>query len=133
MQNVQSSFTKKWFDEVWNAGNEDYIDQAVHPEAKVFGLGEPLVGPAQFKPFYKIFRSAYSNIHVDVDRVYNIGNVEVAMCTVTATHNETGKEVKFQGVCETTIENGKIVEGHNLFDFLTMNLQTGKIAPDQLQ
>lgn len=133
MQNVQNSFTKKWFDEVWNAGNEQYIDYAVHPDAKVFGLGEPLIGPAQFKPFYQAFRSAYSNINVQVDRVYHIGNTEVAMCTVTATHNESGKTVNFKGVTETTIENGKIVEGHNLFDFLTMNLQTGKVAPEQLK
>lgn len=132
MQNVKDSFSKKWFDEVWNAGNEGFIDEKVHSHAKVYGLGEPLIGPEQFKPFYHLFRSAYSNIHVDVDRVYKIGNTEIAMCTVSATHNETGKVVNFKGVCETTIENGKIIEGHNLFDFLTMNLQTGKIAPGQL-
>jgi hypothetical protein len=132
MQNPENSFTKKWFDEVWNDGNENAIDQMVHPEAKVYGLGEPLVGAAQFKPFYHAFRKDYSNIHVKVDRVYTIGNTEIAMCTVNATHNASGNKVHFQGVCETKLENGKIIEGHNLFDFLTMNLQAGKVKPEQL-
>ena len=53
-------------------------------------------------------------------------------CTVTATHTgpgltaaPTNKPASFTGMCIARIKDGKIVEGWNNFDFLSMYQQLG--------
>jgi predicted ester cyclase len=45
-------------------------------------------------------------------------------CTVSATH-ANGKQANFSGVSIAKFEDGKLVEGWNGFDFLTMYQQLG--------
>jgi predicted ester cyclase len=126
-------FMLRWFDEVWNKSNEKAIDEMLHAECSAFGLGaEPVVGPEKFKLFYAAFRNAYSDIHVSVDKNFVDGDYVIALCTVNATHNETGKPVNFMGTSIAHLKNGQILNAWNCFDFLTMNIQTGKINPEQL-
>jgi predicted ester cyclase len=133
MASQNNNVILRWYDEVWNKGNENAIDELLHPQGKAHGLGaEPLIGPAGFKPFYKAFRNAYSDIHVTVDKMLTEGNCVTALCTVKAKHNETGKQVNFTGTSITELKDGQIMTGWNHFDFLTMNLQTGKIKQEQL-
>jgi hypothetical protein len=60
----------RWFDEVWNQGREDLIDELRAPEAVATGLGEtdvPVRGPAKFKTFYRNLRSSFPDLHARVD------------------------------------------------------------------
>ncbi|HTD99827.1 MAG TPA: ester cyclase [Mucilaginibacter sp.] len=133
MNHEKSDTVRRWYDEVWNNNNESAIHELMHTEANAFGLGaNAIIGPAGFKPFYDEFKNAYSAIHVTVDKTLVDGDHVTAMCTVTATHKQTGNPVKFSGVSVTTIQNGQITCGWNYFDFLTLNLQIGKITPEQL-
>ena len=134
MSEQNKTLMLRWFDEVWNHGNEQLIDEILHADVKAHGLGpEPLIGPSAFKSFYKTFTAAYSNIKVIVDKNLTDGNFVTAMCTVNATHIKTNTPVKFSGVTVSEIVDGKTVNGWNYFDFLSLNLQIGKISPSQLQ
>jgi predicted ester cyclase len=132
MKNKNGAVVLRWYDEVWNKSNESAIDELMHHDAKAFGLGAPLVSREEFKPFYRSFKNTFSDIHVKVDKLLVDGDYVTALCTVKATHKETGKPVDFTGTSICNIKNGAILEGWNNFDFLTMNLQIGKITPDQL-
>jgi len=133
MSNQHKEFMLRWYDEVWNNSNESAIDEMMHPEAKAFGLGaDPLIGPGEFKPFYKAFNDAYSNVNVTVDKLFVDGDHVIALCTVKATHKETGKPISFTGSSIALMENGQIKLAWNHFDLLTLNLQTGKIKEEQL-
>ncbi|MGD0796272.1 MAG: ester cyclase [Acidobacteriaceae bacterium] len=124
----------RWFEEVWNEGREDAIDEMAHFEAKGRGLygegGKEVEGVAEFKAFYRSFQSALSEIHVDVQDVLREGDREVARCHVTAKHTgdglgkpPKGNALSFTGMTWVRIKDGKIAEAWNNFDFLTMYQQ----------
>jgi limonene-1,2-epoxide hydrolase len=123
----------RWFNEVWNKGNASAIDKMFHPEGKAYGLGDkPLTGPDEFKPFYTAFRDMLDQIDISVDKILTDGDYVTAICTVRAIHRQTQKQIKFSGVTIGKIIDDKLIEGWNYFDFLTLNLQMGKITPEQL-
>jgi predicted SnoaL-like aldol condensation-catalyzing enzyme len=133
MSNQLNSFMVRWFNEVWNKGNENAIDEMFHPQGKAHGLrATPLIGPKQFKPFYRKFRNTLDKIKVSVDKTLTDGNYVTAMCTVKAIHRQTKKRVKFSGVTIARIVDNKLIEGWNYFDFLSLNLKIGKITRQQL-
>ncbi|SHM40509.1 ester cyclase [Mucilaginibacter sp. OK098] len=126
-------FMLRWYNELWNQGDESIMDQMLHPQVKVYGLSpEPTVGIDAFKQFYKNFRNELTDIHITIDKNIAESDYVVSLCTATAKHKQSGKRVSFTGTSIAQLENGKIICGWNHFDFLTLNLQIGKITPEQL-
>ena len=125
---------ERWFEEVWNKGREDAIDEMLDPNVVGHGLtdadGNEVNGIPAFRVFYKQFRSAFSDIHVEVEDTVSEGDMTVARCLVTATHDghglgmpPTNKPVKFTGLCMVRVKDGKVVESWNNFDFMAMHQQ----------
>lgn len=125
---------ERWFEEVWNKGREAAIDELSSPEIKGHGLidpdGKEVEGMAAFKSFYHAFRSAFPDIHVEVQDTVTEGDKTVARCLVTAKHTgeglgkpPAGKPVEFTGMCLVRVKDGKIVESWNNFDFMAMHQQ----------
>ncbi|MFT3679697.1 MAG: ester cyclase [Ferruginibacter sp.] len=126
MRNTKETLMHSWYQEAWNKANKDAIDKFLAPDIIAHGLAEgELRGSEGFKNFYDGFRTQFSNIHVNVDDVIKEDDIECALCTVTAIHNETGKAVKFTGTSMGRIKDGQIVEAWNNFDFYGMYLQLG--------
>ena len=121
----ESTLTWRWFDQVWNKGNEPAIDEMMADEATLHGLeGITENGPPGFKVFHRDFLKNF-DVHVEVLNVISENGIESSHCEVTATHKPTGRDVKFSGHTTIRIENGKIAEGWNNFDFLSMYQQMG--------
>jgi len=121
---------REWFDKLWNKGEEDTIDQLRAPDCVVHGLGAPIRGPEQFKPFYQNFRSAFPDISVEIERAMVEGDMVAACCRVKGRHTghtlggaATNSEVEFVGHVMATVAGGKVTECWNCFDFLTMYQQ----------
>jgi predicted ester cyclase len=119
----------RWFEEVWNQGRSEVIDELMGSEIKAYGLGPGggPIGAAEFKGFHRQFRAAFPDIRVHVEDVVVEGNKAVARCSVTGTHlgdtldmAPTGRKVQFTGMTFVVIREGKIVEGWNNFDFAGM-------------
>jgi len=123
-----------WFDEIWNQGREERIDDLLQPDVIGHGLidenGVDVKGVEGFKAFYKSFRAAFPDIHVEVKDTVSEGDQIVARCKVTATHSgdgfgmpATNRPVCFYGTCWVRVRDGKIAESWNNFDFLSLMQQ----------
>ena len=125
MTNKDSSLIKRWMDEVWNQGREDAIDQILDADAVVHGIeGIDKPGPAGFKIFHRSFKEQFPTINITVDHVVSEDEYETGRCTVNGT-NAAGQSVRFTGMTQVRIANGKIIEAWNYFDFKNMYEQLG--------
>ena len=127
---------RQWFKEVWNERSEAAIDRLMSPHAKVHGLGgEVVIGSSGFKPIYRTFCGAFSDLRVEVVETLVDGDRVAAYCRVTGRHSgnalggdATGRQVDFYGTVIGRVQNGQLIEGLNTFDFLTMYQQLGWVA-----
>ena len=126
----------RWFEEVWNQGNEASIDELMADDAIVHGIvghdGKEIQGAAAFKPFFHQFRTAFPDIRITIEDALVDGDKVAVRCVVTASHTgpgvmaaPTGKTAHFTGMCIARVKDGKIAEGWNNFDFLSMYQQLG--------
>ena len=129
---------RRWFEEVWNKGREEAIDEMFAVDGVAHGLGdksaEPLRGTEAFKPFFRNFRTAFPDIQVIVEDVITEGDKVAARCTVRGKHQSdslgfaaTHRPMEISGMCITRIRDGKIVEAWNNFDFMSMFQQLGAL------
>ena len=129
---------QRWFDEVWNQGRAEAIDDLLGEAVLAHGLtdekGETVRGIDGFKTFHAAFRAAFPDITITVHDMVAEGDKVVAYCEVTATHGgdglgfkATGKPVHINGMTISRIEDGKIVEAWNSFDFLKLYQQIGLV------
>jgi steroid delta-isomerase-like uncharacterized protein len=144
MSEHNKAFIRRWFEEVWNKGREEAIDEMFAEEGVANGLvdesGQPLRGPAGFKPFFRKFREAFPEIEVVVEDAVAEGDKVAARCTVRGRHRgdslgfaATQRPVEFTGMTIVRVRDGKIVEAWNNFDFMNMFQQLGAlqtIAPE---
>jgi steroid delta-isomerase-like uncharacterized protein len=127
---------QRWFDEVWNQGNSQVIDELLADEGVIHGLadatGQPVRGLEAFHEFHNQFRGAFPDIYVSVDDIIAEGDRVVARCSVRGKHTgehlgiaATNAPIEFGGIAIVRIKDGKIIEAWNQFDFLEMNKQLG--------
>jgi predicted ester cyclase len=120
------ALTRLWFEEVWNKGREEVIDEMIAPQTPARGLaqgGRELVGPAAFKEFYRPMKSAFPDIHITVDDVLVEGDQSVCRLTANATHTgdglgvpPTGRKISFTAIVWLRWKDGQVVDGWNEFD-----------------
>lgn len=129
------SLSWRWFEEVWNQGRAETIDELLAADCAIHGPGDAgpaLRGPAKFHLFAGPFRAALADIHVEVDDVLAEGDRTAVRFTVTATHagpelgvEPTGRPVRFTGTTMIRWRDGQIVEGWNESDAAGLYRQIG--------
>jgi len=127
MRTTKTTVSFKWFQEVWNEGNRNSIDELLTKDVIAHGLGPAgqIQGVEGFKQFYDDFRNQLKNVHVLVEDVICQDDLEASLCKVTGVDAISGKKVEFSGICMVKIENGKIAQAWNHYDFLKMYQQLG--------
>ncbi len=136
MQDENNALIRRWFEEVWNKGREEAIDEMFAEDGIAHGLadegGEPLRGAPGFKPFFRKFRAAFPDIEVVVEDTVTEGDKVAARCTVRGKHQSdslgfaaTQQPMEITGITIVRVRDGKIVEAWNNFDFMSMFKQLG--------
>lgn len=136
MSEENKALFRRWFEEVWNQGRAEAIEEMFAADGVAHGLadasGAELRGPAHFREFHKGFRDAFPDIRVTVEDVIAEGDKVAGRCSARATHRSaslgfaaTDRAVEFGGMCIARVCDGKIAEAWNTFDFLTMYRQLG--------
>ncbi|MCH9646707.1 MAG: ester cyclase [Deltaproteobacteria bacterium] len=117
-----------WFDQVWNQGRYEAIDQLMHPNSRFHGLGPEPLSRDDFKAFHQAFNGAFSDVQITVERCTEEGESVAAWCSCTLTHRATGKPCHFSGAVMGEIRDGKLGDGWNSFDFLGLLTQLGVVG-----
>jgi predicted ester cyclase len=121
---------------VWDEGREEAIDRLAVPDLVVHGLGgpgaAPIRGAAGFKKVFHVFREALGDLDIAVERTVTEGDTCAAYCRVKGRHvghalggPPTDHPIEFTGIVICLVQGGRLVEGWNCFDFLTMYQQIG--------
>ena len=138
MSEENKALVHRWFEEVWNKGRVEAIDEMFAEDGLAHGLadesGYPLRGPAGFKAFHEKFRTAFPDIIVTIEDLIAESDKVAARCSVRGRHAgdslgfaATNKPMEITGVSIIRVKDGKIVEGWNNFDFMKMFQQLGAI------
>ena len=128
---------RRWFEEVWNKGRAEAIEEMLAPDCIIHGLGgveADLRGPAAFKPFFARFKGAFPDIQITVEEVIADGDRCACRFTGRMTHQgdhlgvpATGRDVALEAMAVTHWRNGQIVEAWNTVDMLGMLHQIGAV------
>ena len=123
-----------WFELVWNRKDAGAIDRYLAPDAKMHGLGDAPMMPDAFKQMHKTFCEAFPDIRIEVVRTISEGDTVAALCHVTGTHcgsslgcAPTQNKIDVWGMGMARVADGRIVEGWNAWDFMSMYQQVGML------
>jgi steroid delta-isomerase-like uncharacterized protein len=129
---------RRWFEEVWNQGRQEVIEQLLAPGAMGVGLGEgntKTQGSAEFTVFFLNLRGTFPDLHVNIEDILAEGDKVAVRFSVEGTHSggalgvtPTGRKVQFTGMTIVRIADGQIVEGWNNLDQLGLLKQIGALS-----
>lgn len=132
---MTETFFHRWFDEVWNKGRIEAIDELLSPDCLVHRLhedGSDSHGTEGFKAFFRKFRDAFPDIRITVEDALEVGDRSAARFTFEAVHqgdglgfNATNRKIEITGQCWGVIRDGKCLEAWNNWDQLTLMKQLG--------
>jgi len=132
-------FVETWFEEVWKKGRLSAIDEMLADDAVMHGLGEACQdtrGSDGFKPFVERLRGAFPDIEVTIEQTIEQGDLIASRWVARMTHTgddlgvpATGRQVSVTGMSIARLENGKMVEGWNNWDMMSLMQQIGAHEP----
>ena len=115
----------RWFEEVWNNGRLQAIEELATPDAKSYGFPQPesVLTRDEFRNYVIEFRESFTHIHLSVDEtVCEDGRVAVRW-TGTMQHTgaglgfaPTGRIVNVHGMSLMHLRDGLISAGWNALD-----------------
>ena len=137
MSEQNKAIVRRWFEEVWNRGRVETIDELLAPHGIGHGLGDSEAdthGPEGFKPFVANLRGAIPDMHISLDDVIGEGDRVALRFTLRGTHTgpglgipPSGNRVQIQGVIIVKLLNGQLVEAWNSYDQLGLLRQIGAL------
>ena len=90
MSEENKQLVRRWFEEVWNNGRVEAIDEMFDENGIAHGLSDdpenPIRGPQGFRPFHTVFRDAFPNMMIVVEDGVAEGDKVAARCSVRAKH-----------------------------------------------
>jgi len=133
---ANKTLARRFFEEVWNQGDESAIDRYVAADAKGndpdFGTGREA-----FRQQWRRWRAAFPDLRFDVVDVVAEDDKVVTRWVLTGTHlgpifgiPPTGRKIRVEGMSLDRIRDGQIVEGFDGWDALGLREQLGAIPRD---
>ena len=130
---VNRDLARRFFEEVWNQGDEAAIDRYIATDAAgndpTFGAGRDA-----FRAQWRKWRAAFPDLHFAVEDLVAEGDKVVTRWTLTGTHQgeflgiaPTGRAVSVAGMSLDRVAAGQIAEGFDAWDELGLHRQLGAI------
>ena len=126
----------RYFEEVWNQGNLDVLDEIISLDYinHTPGMPNPIPGPLGLKPIIAGMRIAFPDLHYVIENMVISDNQVAVHTTMHGTHNgdlfglsPTHKTVRVNQMQIEHIIDNKIVEHWRVTDELAMLRQLGQI------
>jgi steroid delta-isomerase-like uncharacterized protein len=127
---------RRYFDEVWNQGRLDVLDELLAPAYvnHTPSVPNPAPGPDGLKPIVREIRAAFPDLHYEIKDVIATEDAVVIRVIMTGTHvgdlfglPATGRRVKVDQINIERIENGRIAEHWRVTDELSLMRQLDAI------
>jgi steroid delta-isomerase-like uncharacterized protein len=126
----------RFWEEIWNKGKLDVVDQLVSADLLLSLPGRELHGPAGLKEWVATIRGGFPDIHFTTEKALVDGDDVAVRWTAAGTHAgpvlgiaPTGKKITMVGITIFRIVDGKIVEEHASEDMLGLLQQLGVLPP----
>jgi steroid delta-isomerase-like uncharacterized protein len=126
----------RYFEEVWNQGKLDVLDELLSPSYINHspGMPNPKPGAEGLKPIVAAIRVGFPDLKYVIKNMVVSENQVAVHVLMTGTHTgdffgipPTGKKVEVSQMQIERIENGKMIEHWRVTDDLSMMKQLGKI------
>ena len=131
---------RRIYEEFWNQGNFDAMDEIVSPDY-VLHVPTPPGAPSGRKGLQwviQMYRAAFPDIHVQIEDQLAEGDKVMTRITIQGTHQgqfmqipPTNKEVLFTAIVVTRFKDGRNVEGWGELDRFGLMQQLGVIPTPQ--
>lgn len=136
MYEENKALARRGFEEVWNKGNLDAIDEIFAPDVVNHTLPPGLPpGIEGSKAFTSMYLSAFPDTKMTIELQVAEGDKVVTLWKAQGTHKgelmgipATGKQVTVTGIAIDRIAGSKIVETWGQFDQMSMMQQLGVVA-----
>jgi steroid delta-isomerase-like uncharacterized protein len=139
LETRNKALMQRWFEEVWNHGCAELIDEMRAPDATATGLSEGTAesnGAAPFKVFYSNLRQVFPDLHVTIEEMLAEGEKVAVRIVMEGTHSSpvlgppaTGRKVTVGAMVIARIADGKIAQAWNIVDQLALLRQIGALPP----
>jgi len=123
---------RRWFEQVWNKGNLDLIDELVDPNSvSRLSDGAEVHGADNWKRWVAANRATYPDLQVTVEDILAEGDKVATRWTARGAHQgesrflAPGTEITFTGIGITRLANGKRVESWEETNVATLMQQFG--------
>jgi len=135
------ALARQFIEEGFNKGNLAVADALIAPTFANYDPGTPPLsaGPEGYKQLVTAYRTAYPDLHLNVDDLFTEGDKVAIRWTARGTHTgplgdipATGKSAMMTGISVLIIAGGKVAAQYTNWDTLGMLQQLGVIpAPGQ--
>ncbi|MCB9762113.1 MAG: ester cyclase [Alphaproteobacteria bacterium] len=124
------------YDRTWNQQDLDLIDQTHHADCVHHDPSNPasMCGTAQLKAHLEAVFDAFPDVHMHIDQISASGEDVFVRWTTEATHSGefmgmpgTGRRVRFSGIIQHRLRDGRIEEDWSIRDTLSFLTQLGAL------
>lgn len=125
-ENANTALVRRWFEEVWNQGKLDTIDELLAPEVIVhdlLGPGGTIQGPAAFRQTAELLHTAFGEMHFTVEDIFGVEDRVSVRLQGKLKHTgplgdlpATGAEICVPAMCIIHVRDGKFTAGWNSWD-----------------
>ena len=127
MSEANKQMAKRWFDEVWNKGRREAIDEMLGADCVIHDGDTSIRGPQEFMQYFDRFQNAFSDIHFEFPEAIAEGDLVYLRWVVTHLHSgdglgipASGKRLRVTGMTLVRIVNGRFVEAWQNWDMMGM-------------
>ena len=132
MSEENINLVKRMYEEAWNQGKLEVIDEICAPDYIGVGPYGNEHGSESVKRGIANRRAAFPDIHVTIDDTIAVGDKVVARLTFRGTHKgefqgiqPTNKDVTWTGIWIYRVANGKFIERWHAYDMFGLMQQLG--------
>ena len=135
MSNQGKALVRRMYEEVWNSGNLDVVEEICASDYRGIGPYGNEFGPEAVKRGVASRRAAFPDLHVTIEELLAEGDKVAARLTFAGTHagpfqgiEATGKKVRWSGIWIYRIAHGRLVERWHSYDMLGLLQQIGCVT-----
>lgn len=139
MENENTAMVRRWFEELWNQGRLETIDELLAPDAIVYdmtGPGGEIRGRDAFRAAAKALLNAFET-HFIVEDIFGVEDNVAIRLSLRIKHigplgelQPTGKKATVPVMCMLKVRGGKLIGGWNNWDVASA-LRAANAPPGQ--